>query len=135
MSATLRATLAPALAGLVLLVAGCRHGAGKYVPSSAPARQALEAALGAWKEGQRPGKLAGHSPPVEVIDSRWEAGDQLADFEIVREEEYSGSGPRWFTVRLKLARPAEEQTVRYAVLGNDPLWVYREPDYQKLSGM
>ena len=135
MSVPARAALAPALAALTLLAVGCRSREGKLVPASTPARQALENALAAWKEGQRPGKLAGQSPSVEVKDSRWEAGDRLESFEVLREEDYPGSGPRWFSVRLKLSQPAGEQTVRYAVLGNDPGWVFREPDYQKLSGM
>ena len=120
---------------LLLAGAGCKKGPGSYVPSSGKARQALEVALNAWKGGQKPGRLTTMTPPVEVIDARWKAGDRLASFEVLQEEESDGSKPRWFTVRLKLEHPASEQTVRYAVLGNDPLWVYREADFQKLSGM
>ena len=35
-----------------------------------------------------------------------------------------------FVVKLSLDKPREEQTVRFIVLGQDPLWVFREEDYE-----
>jgi hypothetical protein len=37
-----------------------------------------------------------------------------------------------FTVKLKTAKG--EQTLKYYVFGIDPLQVYSEPDYRKLTG-
>src|SRR5262249_62349763 len=115
-----------------LALAGCPNsGEQKFIPSEATARQALETAMNAWKGGQaKPGKLSMGSVGVQVVDSAWDSGQKLSDFEIVSEE--SGDGPRWFTVKLTLARGT--QTVKYVVLGKDPVWVYGEADYKKLSG-
>jgi hypothetical protein len=95
----------------------------------------LEAALSAWKGGQAHGRVANSAPAIEVLDSKWKAGQRLADYQIVKEEPAAGTGPRWFTVRLTLQKAAAPQEVRYAVVGIDPLWVYSEDEYKKLSGM
>ena len=117
------------------LVAGCPRG-GKiddFTPPAANARKALEAALGHWQGGGQPGAVPGTSPGVEVTDAKWKAGQKLKSYEITAEEPLDGVGPRFFKVRLTpAAGPAVE--TRYAVLGIDPLLVYRDEDYQKLSG-
>ena len=46
-----------------------------------------------------------------------------------------GPGPRWFAVKLTLADVSEPQQVNYAVLGLDPLQVFREVDYNRACGM
>jgi hypothetical protein len=123
------------LAAWSLALAGCsREGrrAEDFTPPADKARQALEAALNRWKGGQPPGRVSGTSPAVEVVDSRWKSGQKLKDFEIIGEE--PGGEPRFFKVRLTPPTgPAQE--VRYAVIGIDPLWVYREEDFKALSGM
>ena len=40
---------------------------------------------------------------------------------------------RAFAVRLSLENPPEVQVVRYLVVGNDPLWVFRQEDYEMIS--
>jgi hypothetical protein len=118
----------------LLLAAGCGGGGtAKYVPATATARATLPAARDAWQKGDKPGRVAEGPPAVQVVDSKWGAGQKLARYEILGEE--PGDGPRWFSVKLTLQKPAGEQVVKYVVLGNDPLWVYREEDYKKLSGM
>jgi hypothetical protein len=122
--------------GLLLLAgAGCGsdHGYGRYIPPEQTSRQALEAALTAWQNGKQPGQVADGPPAVEVVDSRWKAGQKLRKFQIVGEE--PGDGPKFFKVRLTLKGQAKEQEVRYVVVGRDPLWVYREDDFQTSSGM
>jgi hypothetical protein len=42
-------------------------------------------------------------------------------------------GPKVFSVRLTMQKPAGELVVRYYVVGKSPLWVYREDDYKKLG--
>jgi hypothetical protein len=119
------------LSGLV----GCSREGKKtedFIPPADKARQALEAALNHWKSGQQPGKVPNTTPTVEVLDSKWKGGQKLKDYEILGEE--PGAEPRFFKVRLTLATGAPQE-VRYAVVGIDPLWVYREEDYKSLSGV
>ncbi len=119
-------------AGAAVALAGCPGGGTeKFVPSEGAARQALETALDAWKGGQaKPGKLSVGGVAVNVVDATWESGQKLTAYQIVSEE--PGEGPRWFSVKLSL--PKGDRTVKYAVVGKDPIWVYDEAGYKKLSG-
>jgi hypothetical protein len=67
------------------------------------------------------------------VDRVWQSGGKLAAFEILKVEDKPG--PRWFSVKLTLKDAPQAQEVRYAVLGLDPLWVYREEDYNRSCGM
>jgi hypothetical protein len=103
-----------------------------FTPPPDKARKALEAALDHWQSGHPPGTVAGTSnPTVDVVDSRWQGGQRLKSYEILGEE--AGTEPRFFKVRLTPTK-GPPQEVRYAVFGIDPLQVYREEDFQKLSG-
>ena len=127
--------LAVAVVGLAL-AAGCSGGGGKaedFTPAEANGRKALEAALNHWQGGGQPGAVPNTSPVVEVTDTKWKGGQKLKSFEITGEEPPAGPGPRFFKVRLVPPTGAAVDT-RYAVLGIDPLLVYRDEDYQKLSG-
>jgi hypothetical protein len=119
----------------LLAAAGCGSGGHEqFVPSAGTAREALQVALDAWKAGHAHGRIDGHKPPIEVLDSKWKGGQKLEGYEILSEDT-NAEGHRRFTVRLTLAAPEEPQEARFIVLGLDPLWVYREEDYAKLSGM
>jgi hypothetical protein len=123
-----------ALCSLLVVCAGCSNRSyNQYIPSDDKARQALEASLNAWQDGKKPGPIDGAQQPVQAVDSRWQAGQILKSYEILSEEK--SEGPRVFSVRLTLQKPATQQTVRYIVLGKDPLWVYREDDYKAPAGM
>jgi hypothetical protein len=126
----------PFLCLLALASAGCGTGGNaRYIPGEDSARQALEAALTAWKNGQaKPGAIPDSSPPVNVVDSRWQAGDRLQAFEVLEEEPNAG-GARVFSVRLTMSASEPSRTVRYYVWGVDPLWVSREEDAQQPAGM
>ncbi|HZV03971.1 MAG TPA: hypothetical protein VE999_02680 [Gemmataceae bacterium] len=117
------------------LCTGCTgRGTAKYIPSEDKARQALEAALNAWRDGKKPGSVEGAPMPVQVVDSQWQSGKKLQSYEIVGEE--PNEGPRVFSVRLTLQQPSGQQaTTRYYIVGKDPLWVYREADYKAPAGM
>lgn len=117
------------LAGLAV---GCQGEVKNYTPSEANARAALEAALTRWQNGQaKPAPFQHGKVTVQVADQSWEAGQKLQGFEIVGDDGAT-SGPRAFTVKLKTAKG--EQTTKYYVFGIDPLQIYSQPDYQKLTG-
>jgi hypothetical protein len=125
------------LAGAAALAAGCsgKNKVEDYTPAAERGRQALEAALSHLKAGNPPGAVPGTTPVVHLVDTRWKAGQKLQSFEVVGEEGQASEGAaRFFKVRLILAK-GSPQEVRYAVLGIDPLWVYREEDYNSLSGV
>lgn len=120
---------------VLLFILGCGpKGYQAYVPSEDLARKALEATLTAWQDGQKPGKIESSTPPVQVIDSRWLKGDKLASFQILQEDP-TKEGPKIFQVKLTMKTPPGEKTVRYYVVGRDPLWIYRDDDYKQSTGM
>lgn len=118
---------------LLLAAAGCggrSNDPARFIPSPTAARIALTAALDAWKQGKPTGAVAGTSPVVQVVDETRLQGQKLVRYEIVGE--IPGPGPRTFTVSLETENPGDRRTARYVVTGIDPLWVYRQEDYDKL---
>src|ERR1700686_231943 len=103
-----------ALGGLWILgLAGCSsRSPAEFVPVAANARNALDAALTAWQNGQKLQRIEG-SPNVDPADTRWMAGLKLTSYEVLSTE--PGDGPVWFTVKLSMRPPAGEKTVRFAV--------------------
>src|SRR4029077_6422511 len=124
--------LGTVLCSLVLL--GCTHKTNEdFIPAPDNARSALEKALQSWKAGQPVGRVAGASKPgIEVVDSEWKSGKRLLDFTIIQEDSEHGNN-RSFTVRLTPAKGPPRE-VKYVIVGIDPLWIYRDTDFQKLSG-
>jgi hypothetical protein len=123
---------------LDLALAGCGGGAKAFVPASASAREALNAALSAWKNGEKPDSLAARTPAVHAVDTHWRNGETLLAYEVVKEE--PGEGVQRLTARLtsKVAAAKAKETqseVTYIVVGRDPVWVYRDDDYARLLGM
>ena len=120
----------------LVLLAGCGSNTEKsYHPPAATSRDALTGALDTWKEGrENPGLLDEFEPNLQVADPSWADGRKLQSFEIVSEEQIP-DGPQKFTVKLTLADVPEPQTVTYVVLGKDPIWIMREEEYQRPSGM
>ena len=109
-------------------LAGCESRTREdYVPEGAAARIALEKALDAWKQGEPPGRIEG-SPAINVGDTHRRAGQRLADYEIAGE--LPSDEGRLFAVRVQLENPAAEEKVNFLVVGIDPLWVFRQEDYQ-----
>lgn len=117
------------------LLVGCDkgHKASDFTPDENKAKTTLESALNHWKNGGSTGTIADTSPSIEVIDTKWKAGQKIKGFEITAEEPFSGTGARIFKVRLELTSGKSEDT-KYAVLGINPVLIYRDEDYQKLSG-
>ncbi|MBX9584204.1 MAG: hypothetical protein K2X87_28225 [Gemmataceae bacterium] len=118
---------------LAAVLAGCSRGGRveDFTPPADNARKALDAALAHWQAGNPPGAVPGTTPAVEVLDGRWGAGQKLKEYEVLREEPAEGTA-RTFAVRLTTDKGTQE--VKYMVLGIDPLWVYRDEEFRKLSG-
>lgn len=123
------------LAVCVVLVAlaGCGQaplGHERYVPNAATARDAVDEALAAWKRGEPAGSIKRDSAAanIEVSDSRRKPGQKLVDYQILGE--IAAEGPRSFAVKLFLENPRQERSVRYYVVGIDPLWVFNQRDYE-----
>jgi hypothetical protein len=113
---------------------GCGAGGGRApVPTADLAREALEKSLTAWKSGQRPGMISGAQPPIQAIDFTWQAGSKLQSFEILREE--PSETERCFAVRLLHGNATAPEEARYRIVGNGPVFVYREEDYKRMLDM
>lgn len=117
------------------LAAGCGHarrGSDEIaVPGLEASKAALVAALEAWKADRRAsGVLIGSKPSIGIVDAA-RADRALLEYEVV--------GPlmvvekaRPFAVRLVLDAPRETVTTRYLILGEDPLWVFRQEDFERM---
>ncbi len=109
---------------------GCARKALDYTPSLAVAESAVRSGLETWKSGQPPGEVAGTSPVIHVTDAGRKPGQVLDDFQILGE--VRGSAGRTIAVTLHLSNPSEVIKTRYIVVGIDPLWVFRQEDYELL---
>jgi hypothetical protein len=118
---------------LVSLITGCGASHARFTPTAVEARTSLEAALTAWRDGKPFGPIEA-TPSVQVADSAWQAGQQVESFEI-GEEKDEGDGTKQFAVAIKMKKPPGDKSVRYFVHGRDPVWVYREEDYQRMLNM
>jgi hypothetical protein len=103
----------------------------RYYPPQEMARRALEIALRSWHDGDPAGKVLPGDPSVVIVDTHRPPGQTLRRYEILGA--LPGDGPPRFTVRLTLDGPEEEQKVRFLVVGINPLWVYRQEDYDMLA--
>ena len=123
----------------VWLLCGCCAGCGpssgsghaRYIPEPAQATSTIQAALAAWQRGEPVGEVRGTKPPVFLVDSFRREGQTLERFEILGE--VAGLTQRTYLCKLSFANPAAEEKVRFAVLGIDPLWVYRHEDLELLA--
>jgi hypothetical protein len=72
----------PLTVTIVLLgLSGCGSGPPKPADPAA-AREALERALTAWKEGKSSESLQNDNPPIVVSDHAWNGGARLVKYEI-----------------------------------------------------
>ena len=110
-----------ALLLLLALIAGCSGTA----PASKPAdpsvgRDALKAALDAWKAGEPPARLLERSPPIRVADEDWQAGARLEDYKLGPDERSTGSGlALTATLTIKDKARGKKKSAVYDV-GTDP---------------
>lgn len=112
-----------------IAASGC--GGSKLVPETASAKKSLEAALTAWKDGKAVGPQEGTKPTIQAEDSDWRSKKKLTAFEIIGEEPgQPADAPRKFKTTLTLEGAAPVDAV-FVVFGNDPIYVYRDSDYEK----
>lgn len=111
--------------------AGCiRRTVQEYVPDEQTARTALDKAMKSWQRGEPPGRIDGQ-PPIQVGDTHRRPGQKLAGYEIVGQ--LPSDEGRLFAVRVQLENPAAEEKINFLVVGIDPLWVWRQEDYQMVT--
>ena len=104
----------------------------QFIPSVTVAETAVKAGMEAWKKGEPVGLVQGvKKPAVHVVDSHRKPGQQIASYEILGE--VPGNAPRCFAVKAKLSGSDTTERLRYIVVGIDPLWVFRQEDYDLLS--
>jgi hypothetical protein len=117
----------------MLDLSGCGRSnrAERYVPDKDVASQALSEAMTAWKNGGGKSLSLDDETAVEVVDKHRRPGQSLKGFKILGE--VSGIGGRSFEVELQLENPSQTEHVRYVVVGINPLWVFRQEDYELLS--
>jgi hypothetical protein len=117
-----------AAVGVMFTLAGC--GGAKHVPATASARQALETALAAWRDGKPVGIVQPAGPAINAEDGDWRAKRKLTAFEILGEEpNQPADAPRRFNVKLTHEDGKSVEAV-FVVFGNDPIQVYRDKDYE-----
>lgn len=115
-----------------LFVTGCTGGGhARFIPSVESAREAVEMTLQAWKEGQPFQAISDFEPAIQPVDSRWQQGRKLLEFEILKELEVDGT--KQIQVRIKLEGKSAAEETTYVVLGQDPLYVYWLTDYEQSS--
>lgn len=106
------------------------------MPEDAAARAALTAALDAWKAGKAPDQIGASGPAVQAQDSQWRDGQKLLAYEILGPAPSpAGDSNRRYTVKLTLAGATAPQETVYVVMGKDPIIVFSQSNYEKLSGM
>jgi hypothetical protein len=118
------------------LLAGCSSPSKEdYIPSQDVGKQAIETALTAWQVGKPMERIENPDGiAVQPQDTEWKNGKKLAGFSI-GEELPSTDGPKQFAVRLTFQGSATPVDTVYFVVGRDPLWVFRDRDYQRTTGM
>jgi hypothetical protein len=110
---------------------GCKtRTADDYRPPEDVCRQALSAALDGWKRGEPAGRIEG-TPAVQVGDTLRRPGQKLASYEILGET--AGDQGRQFAVRVVFTNPAAEEKIGFILIGIDPIWVFRQEEYDMVT--
>lgn len=134
----LKLTTSLALSLAMFCAFGCGSGGSSvssFQPTGQSAKDALTKALDAWKSGrEKPGTIESSKPAIQVQDQVWDSGRKLKDFQI-GEEKPTADGPTRFAVKLTFDGALATEDAEYVVFGKDPLWVCRDKDYQKMTGL
>ncbi len=74
---------------IVMALSGCQRGTASFALDSTVAHAALEKAMQAWVDGQKPKDI---QPEIIIGDTDWNNGQTLVSYEIlIREETSDGS--------------------------------------------
>jgi hypothetical protein len=122
---------------LIVALAGCSKGPGlaDFIPDADRGKQALEKSLEAWKAGQPMSTITrSGDPSITPLDSDWKEKKKLASYQILNEIPTT-EGPKQFAARLTFQGEQKPVDAVYYVVGRDPLWVFRDADYKRQSGM
>jgi len=113
---------------------GCRDepsGFDRFVPEAGTARAAVAAALESWRKGDPQDVVVAKRPEVHVVDKQRRPGQRMTAYDMIGE--FSAENARGFAVRLTFDDTEEKPIVRYLVVGTDPIWVFRQEDYEMIS--
>lgn len=119
------------LCGLLL---GCHSGdadPARFVPAPDLARQAVVAVLDSWRSGEPVRKVGVPPRSVLVADTHRRPEQSLESFRILGEAPLADG--RRFVVRLQLSNPRQKERAQFLVIGVDPLWVFRQEDYDMIA--
>jgi len=120
------------LAAVLILALGTAGCGGPAATPADPAdgRKALQAALDAWKGGEKPDALAQRTPSIHVSDGDWKSGLLLESYKADDEGKLIGSDLNYTVVlELKNAKgKASKKTAVYAVSTHPQLLVLRQDD-------
>ncbi len=118
----------------ITLLAGCQErpvDPNRFIPKADEARRAVSEALTARRENLTPEQISKSGSKARLIDNQHKAGQSLKAFAILGE--VAADKARGFAVRLTLENPEEEQQARYLVYGVDPIWVFRQEDFDLIT--
>lgn len=127
-------TLRVALVVFTIGVGGCQPapaGFERFIPAPGPAREALVAVLDAWTAGRPSEEGVGLRSDVHVVDKQRKAAQRLIRYEVLGEVTVDKA--RGFAVRLSMENPDETPVVRFLVVGESPLWVWRQEDFEMIA--
>jgi hypothetical protein len=117
---------------LLIALAGC-GGGDAPLPSEIEAKTALSTALDLWKAGKPASELSASKPSIQAVDQDWASGKILENY--IVGEEIPGTGNKTFAVSLTLKGSSSPLSVQYMVFGKDPVRVYRDVDFERMSNM
>lgn len=113
-----------------LWLCGCGRKNEDFIPAQDVAEAALEKVLESWRAGATAGEVAGTKPVIFATDTSRKPEQTLRSYRILGET--PGTAGRTYAVVLDLENPVEQLKTQYIVVGIDPLWVFRQEDYELL---
>ncbi len=119
------------IAILAMMPLACANRTPNYTPSAPVAEAAVRRALDAWQAGESAGEIPNTQPIIHVVDVGRKPGQTLAGYRLLGETR--GPTGRTFAVILNLVDPLKDLKTQYIVVGIDPLWVFRQEDYELLA--
>lgn len=101
-----------------------------YIPPAESARANLANAMEGWLKGLSPGESGSARPEVHVVDQTRRADQRLVRYEILGE--VPAENARAFAVRVTYDGADRPDVVRFFAIGVDPMWIFRQEDYENI---